>query len=137
MPSNCRNRKSSAARAGGLVAFRADSLDNAQNALGQVAIALALNINDQHRLGMDLTGAMGGAYFNVAAPVPVANADNTGTASIGASFSATAASDLTTSDYRLSYAAGVYTSPACPTARAGPAAVRRPWRPPPPARGSI
>ncbi|HNI74473.1 MAG TPA: flagellar hook-associated protein FlgK [Accumulibacter sp.] len=94
---------------GGLVAFRADSLDNAQNALGRVAIALALNINDQHRLGMDLTGAMGGAYFNVAAPVPVANADNTGTASIGASFSATAASDLTTSDYRLSYAAGVYT----------------------------
>ena len=94
---------------GGLVAFRGESLDNAQNALGRVAIALALNVNDQHRLGMDLTGALGGAYFSVAAPVPVPNDDNGGTASIGASFSATAASDLTASDYRLSYAAGTYT----------------------------
>jgi flagellar hook-associated protein 1 FlgK len=43
----------------------------------------------------------------VAAPVPVPGDGNTGTASIGASFAPTAASDLTTSDYRLSYAAGV------------------------------
>jgi flagellar hook-associated protein 1 FlgK len=94
---------------GGLVAFRRDSLDNAQNALGRVAIALAQNVNEQHRLGMDLTGALGGDYFSVAAPVPVPNDDNAGNAVIDASFSATAASDLTTSDYRLSYSAGVYT----------------------------
>ncbi|MBK6402847.1 MAG: flagellar hook-associated protein FlgK [Rhodocyclaceae bacterium] len=94
---------------GGLVAFRGESLDSAQNALGRVAIALALGVNEQHQLGMDLTGALGGAYFSVAAPVPVPGDGNTGTASIGASFATTAASDLTTSDYRLSYAAGVYT----------------------------
>ena len=94
---------------GGLVAFRGESLDNAQNALGRVAIALALGVNEQHQRGMDLNGALGGAYFNVAAPVPVPGDGNTGTAVIGAGFSATAARDLTTSDYRLSYSGGVYT----------------------------
>lgn len=94
---------------GGLIAFRSESLNSAQNALGRVAIALALSVNQQHQLGMDLTGALGGAYFSVAAPAPVASDDNAGNAVIGASFSATAAKDLTTSDYRLSYAGGTYT----------------------------
>ena len=82
---NCRNRKSSAAR-WGLSSVSRGLAGQRPECARPVAIALALNINDQHRLGMDLTGAMGGAYFNMAAPVPVANADNTGTASIGASF---------------------------------------------------
>lgn len=94
---------------GGLIAFRGESLDAAQNALGRIAIALALDVNAQHRLGMDLTGALGGDFFSVASPQTVSNDANTGTADIGVDFSATAASDLTTSDYRLSYAGGTYT----------------------------
>jgi flagellar hook-associated protein 1 len=48
---------------GGLVAFRSQSLDQAQSSLDDIAIALAQDFNDQHRLGMDLTGALGGDFF--------------------------------------------------------------------------
>lgn len=90
---------------GGLVAFRSGSLNSAQNALGRIAIALSQNVNDQHQLGQDLTGALGGDFFNVAAPTAYANVLNTSGAQITASFSGTAASDLTTSAYQLAYTA--------------------------------
>lgn len=90
---------------GGLLSFRSASLDSAQNALGRIAISLAININDQHRLGQDLTGALGGNFFNVASPVVYPNTLNTSGAQISAAFSATAVADLTTSDYRLTYSA--------------------------------
>jgi hypothetical protein len=48
---------------GGLLAFRSESLDPAQNALGRIAIGLAETFNAQHRLGQDLTGALGGDFF--------------------------------------------------------------------------
>lgn len=90
---------------GGLVSFRSGSLDSAQNALGRVAIALAQNFNDQHQLGQDLMGALGGTFFSVAAPTAQANSLNTSGAQITAAFTATAAADLTTSDYQLAYTA--------------------------------
>jgi flagellar hook-associated protein 1 FlgK len=90
---------------GGLVGFRSGSLDSAQNALGRVAIALTQNFNDQHQLGQDLTGALGGSFFNVVAPTAYANSLNTSGALVTAAFTATAASDLTTSDYQLAYTA--------------------------------
>lgn len=96
---------------GGLIAFRAESLDPLQNALGRIALTLAQNVNDQHRLGQDLTGELGGNYFDIslAGPTVMANANNAvplGTVSVAISnFSA-----LTTSDYRLtSNGAGNYT----------------------------
>lgn len=92
---------------GGLFAFRANSLDSGQAALGRVAIGLAQAFNDQHRLGQDLTGALGGNFFNVAAPAVAADTDNTGTAVIGASI--TSISALTTSSYQLSYNGANYT----------------------------
>ncbi len=86
---------------GGLLAFRRDSLDTAQNALGRIAIGLAETFNDQHRLGQDLTGALGGDFFR--APVPQVLYPNTpqngGTAAINVAIAAAGA--LTTSDYRL------------------------------------
>jgi len=90
---------------GGLVSFRSGSLDSAQNALGRVAIALTQNFNDQHQLGQDLTGALGGAFFSVSAPTAYANSLNTSGAQVTAAFTATAASDLTASDYQLAYTA--------------------------------
>ncbi len=95
---------------GGLIAFRSESLDPVQNGLGRIALTLAQNFNDQHRLGQDLSGALGGNYFDIslAGPTVGANANNAvptqspavSIASIGA---------LTTSDYRLSYDGANYT----------------------------
>ena len=86
---------------GGLLAFRSESLDPAQNALGRVAIGLAESFNAQHRLGQDLTGAIGGNFFTAPAPQVLYpnNPLNGGTAVIGVAVAS--ASNLTTSDYRL------------------------------------
>ncbi|MBI3147747.1 MAG: flagellar hook-associated protein FlgK [Betaproteobacteria bacterium] len=92
---------------GGLIAFRANSLDAGQAALGRVAIGLAQSFNDQHRLGQDLTGALGGNFFNVGSPAVAADTDNIGTAVIGASLGSVSA--LTTSSYQLSYDGANYT----------------------------
>lgn len=87
---------------GGLLAFRNEALDGAQNALGRVAIGLAEGFNAQHRLGQTLTGALGGDFFKPAAGTWYAanNPPNTGTAQL--SVGITDASALTASDYRLS-----------------------------------
>jgi flagellar hook-associated protein 1 FlgK len=83
----------------GLFEFRAKTLDVAQNALGRVATVLASTFNAQHSLGQDQTGALGGKFFNIAAPLVSPSSSN------GAGGAATAAISnpglLTTSDYRL------------------------------------
>lgn len=84
---------------GGLLAFRSESLDSAQNGLGRVAIGLAQTYNDQHRIGQDLNGALGGNFFNVASPSVLPNSNNTSGAVAAASFSDVGS--VTTSDYRL------------------------------------
>ena len=86
---------------GGLLAFRRESLDAAQNALGRIAIGVAETFNAQHRLGQDLTGALGGNFFTAPAPQVVYpnNPLNGGTAALGVAVAS--ASNLTTSDYRL------------------------------------
>lgn len=95
---------------GGLLAFRSDSLDPAQNALGRIAIDLVTRFNAQHRLGQDLSGNMGGNYF-AALTGTVQNLPNlttgaTSTASVTASV--TSVAGLTTSDYVLSFDGSTY-----------------------------
>lgn len=92
---------------GGLLAFRDGDLTNAQNALGRIAVALAAAVNDQHRLGVDLTGALGGDFFTVPAPVITNATGNTGSATVTASIADATA--LQASDYRLSYDGSSYT----------------------------
>ena len=92
---------------GGLFAFRTNSLDPIQNAIGQVAITLSSAMNAQNQLGQTISGAMGGALFNVAAPVVDTNSNNTGTAQISAT--TTNANALTTSDYTLGFDGTNYT----------------------------
>ena len=92
---------------GGLIEFRSQTLEPAQNALGRVAIGLADTFNAQHQLGFDLNGVAGGAFFNVAAPAVGSNSTNTGSAVIGASIDN--ANALTISDYRLQYDGANYT----------------------------
>lgn len=91
---------------GGLLNFRSQSLDAAQNALGRVAMGLAITFNEQHRLGQDLTGVLGGNFFTAPTPQVVYpnNPPNGGNAVIGVAVSD--AGSLTTSDYRLTAEGG-------------------------------
>ena len=88
---------------GGLLNFRSQSLDAAQNAVGRIALTLAQNFNDQHKLGQDLTGALGTNLFNVSGPTVLASSLNTGTGVVTASIFTTKVDQLTSSDYRLTY----------------------------------
>ncbi|WP_324780765.1 flagellar hook-associated protein FlgK [Thiobacillus sedimenti] len=94
-------------RLGGLIEFRSNTLEPAQNALGRVAIGLASTVNAQHRLGQDLNGALGGDLFTLPTPVVNASANNASTATVTASISN--ANALTTSDYQLKYDGSQYT----------------------------
>lgn len=92
---------------GGMLAFRSEVLDEAQNALGRVAVGLAKNFNDQHKLGQDLNGALGGDFFNVAAGQVTGDTRNAGTGVITATVDDVSA--LTTSNYDLAYDGTNYT----------------------------
>lgn len=86
---------------GGLLQFRNNSLEPAQNQLGQIAVALARTFNQQHQLGTDYNGTAGGSFFSVSAPSVTASSNNTGNGVVSASISSTSA--LTSSDYRLKF----------------------------------
>ena len=59
------SRSVSGGTLGGLLDWRREMLDPARNELGRITLAVANQVNAQHREGMDLTGAMGGDFFNV------------------------------------------------------------------------
>lgn len=94
---------------GALLDYRSDTLDAAQNALGQIAISLSQSVNDQHQLGQDLNGNAGGLFFSDPSGFAktFANSNNTGDGAISTTIND--ASALTTSDYKLSFSSGVYT----------------------------
>jgi flagellar hook-associated protein 1 len=90
----------------GLLEFRSETLDAAQNSLGRIATVLATTFNEQHSLGQDQNGALGGNFFNVADPLVTTDNRNTSTGVVSASIAD--AKLLTTSNYRLSYDGGNY-----------------------------
>ncbi len=83
---------------GGLLAFRDQTLEPAQNALGLVALGLASSLNAQQVKGYDQTGAVGKPLFELP-PMGVSPAStNQGVASLGAELgdiSKLSASDFT------------------------------------------
>lgn len=92
----------SGGKLGGLLAFERESLSPAQNALGRIALSLAQTMNQQHQLGQDLNGDMGGDLFRFplntsgamyAYSSLYANQSNTGTAALSA--------QILQSDYRV------------------------------------
>lgn len=91
---------------GGLLNFRSQTLDDVQNALGRAALTLAQNFNDQHRLGQDLTGALGQNFFSSSVPTVRPSSLNTGTGMPTANIDATTIDRLTGSDYRLTFVGG-------------------------------
>ncbi|SFN17824.1 flagellar hook-associated protein FlgK [Variovorax sp. OV329] len=84
---------------GGLMAFRAETLTPSQNAIGRLAIALGDAFNEQHGLGVDLSGTLGKDFFSVAQPGVFSNTHNSGSLVLGASLTDSGA--LTTSDYKV------------------------------------
>ncbi|WP_081139146.1 flagellar hook-associated protein FlgK [Halomonas sp. BC2] len=67
---------------GGLMSFRAETLDKTQNQLGQLAVSLVVGFNDQHRLGQDLNGEQGQDFFSIGQPQAYAHVRNEGSAQI-------------------------------------------------------
>lgn len=92
---------------GGYLAFRNDVLDPAQNALGRIAIGVADTFNQQHQKGVDLNGALGGAFFNAGTPQVGASSNNVGNATLSATISNSGA--LTGADYDLRFDGANYT----------------------------
>jgi flagellar hook-associated protein 1 FlgK len=90
----------------GLIRFRDEILEPARNSLGQVAMGIAKTFNDQHRLGMDVDGLLGGNFF--------ADIASTSPQVISASAATVTArvidvNALTNSDYRLLNTGATYT----------------------------
>lgn len=86
---------------GAYLTFRDQSLEPTRNALGRVALGLAIILNQQNQLGQDLNGVLGSDLLNVSVPRINQNANNTGTAVVSASIANVSA--LTTSDYQLRF----------------------------------
>ncbi len=84
---------------GGLLQFRNETLSNAQNSLGRIAIALSDTFNAQQRLGVDLNGALGTNFFSQSKPEITANDTNKGDLTLSARFADVG--ELTTSNYKL------------------------------------
>jgi flagellar hook-associated protein 1 FlgK len=101
------SRSVSGGELGGLMDWRKQMLDPARNELGRITLAVASQVNAQHREGMDLTGALGGSFFNVGAASVVPATTNTS----GALATATRVDlgALTTNDYVVTRSGAGYT----------------------------
>ncbi|WP_426144933.1 flagellar hook-associated protein FlgK [Polaromonas sp. DSR2-3-2] len=87
----------------GLLQFRAETLSNAKNSLGRIAISLADSFNTQQKAGYDLNGVKGKEFFSQASPAVLPNATNSKTVPVGVLTAGFAVDigKLTTSDYRV------------------------------------
>jgi flagellar hook-associated protein 1 FlgK len=88
---------------GGLMAFRLETLDKTQNAMGRVAISLAATFNAQQRLGQDATGAMGKDFFTQPEAYVGGSIKNNITSTTAVKAVVVDAGALTQSDYKLEY----------------------------------
>jgi flagellar hook-associated protein 1 FlgK len=91
---------------GGLLDFRRQVLDPAQQSLGQTAIALTNRFNEQHRAGMDMRGALGDDFFAIDPPTILHSASNTGSGSAAATVTDLGA--FTGEDYILQFDGASY-----------------------------
>ena len=92
---------------GGLIDFRTQMLDPTRQSLGRTATAFVHSFNEQHRSGMDLTGALGQDFFSVAPPTVQYSSFNTGSGTAAATVSDLAT--MTGEDYVLAFDGASYT----------------------------
>ena len=92
---------------GGLLGIQSGILDSAERELGRLALAFADGYNEQHQLGMDLSGRIGGPLFtDLNDPLlqdarSINNANNGGNAELVVNVDDVGA--LADSDYRLDF----------------------------------
>ncbi len=91
---------------GGLLDYRANSLDVLQNDLGRMAVGLAVSYNAIHEQGLDANGRPGQAFFGLGAVNAQANANNSGAQSIGARYADIDA--ITGNDYQIKFDGAEY-----------------------------
>ncbi|MEK9877642.1 MAG: flagellar hook-associated protein FlgK, partial [Betaproteobacteria bacterium] len=68
----------------GLIDFREGMLNSTRQQVGLLVTGLVTSINDQHRLGVDLKGELGGDFFSGGAPEVFSSLENTGLAQVEA-----------------------------------------------------
>ena len=93
---------------GGLLDFRNNLLDSAQNRLGRVAMALADAFNSQHVEGYDLNGNFGSNFFSTAQPQVLGNSGNAPATGLPV-VTVSDVTALTVSDYRVTFDGADYT----------------------------
>lgn len=93
---------------GGLLAFRRTSLDTAQNSLGRIALGFAQSFNEQHQLGQDLNGVLGGNFFTIDPTSPTISGSTANTGTLAFTATGIDAGKLTTSNYLVSYNGATY-----------------------------
>ncbi|MFP5505415.1 MAG: flagellar hook-associated protein FlgK, partial [Gammaproteobacteria bacterium] len=93
----------SGGKLGGLLDFRDEILEPAQNSLGRIAVVMGTEFNLQHALGMDLDGDLGGNFFNLTTPQVSAHTANGGSGTVSVSFDSANIDALTINDYVMSY----------------------------------
>jgi len=85
----------------GLLSFRDAVMADARRDLGLMMLGLAEAFNDQHRLGIDLNGELGGEFFQVPDPMVSGSVSNTGSATVTATVASPAA--LEARDYIMRF----------------------------------
>ncbi len=111
---------------GGLLQYRADTLDPAQNALGRLAVGIAIEFNQLHKQGFDLNGKAGTDFFSVSIANSATAADsNKGDAVFNVDFVRQDQMDpnsdvlslaaLTAQDYEIKFEKGDYQIRALPS----------------------
>ena len=89
---------------GGLLQYRSDTLDQAQNSLGRLAASIAIEFNQVQTKGFDLKGNPGQPFFSVSFNDPVASSTNSGNETIKINETATVdVNELTGLDYEIKY----------------------------------
>ncbi len=94
---------------GGLLGIQDEVLTPARNSLGRLAVSMSIAMNDQHQLGMDLNGSLGGLFFSdLTAQQALAGSNNDAATDYVLTSTVTDVGRLSTSDYRIDYNAGTY-----------------------------
>ncbi|MDI6535695.1 flagellar hook-associated protein FlgK [Pantoea ananatis] len=86
---------------GGMLNFRSQDLDLAQNQLGQLAAAFTTSFNAVHKQGFDSNGNQGVDFFNIGTPTAQGDSKNTSSATLTAAWTNTSA--LQASNYTVTY----------------------------------
>jgi flagellar hook-associated protein 1 FlgK len=94
---------------GGVLDFRRETLDRVQNEVGQLAAGLAQSFNEQHRLGQDLNGDLGGDFFTPLKGYVGYDARNSPLSTAELDASITDARALTGMDYEVNFDGTQYT----------------------------